>query len=615
MSLFTFFEKLTSPFPDVDINPPPRGITAFCRHYSKGMELPLLVMATLTATVAILEVTLFSFIGELVDLLNTTQPDDFFSKHRQQLIGMALIVLLALPATAFLHSLLMHQSLLGNYPMSVRWQSHRYLLKQSLNFFQEDFAGRLATKVMQTSLAVRETVMKLLDVLTYVAVYFGAVVFLALQLSYWLALPFICWLTAYLCIQRYFLPKLKHVATEQANSRAKMTGRVVDSYTNIATVKLFAHTRQETDYAKTSMWEFLQSVYKQMRLATGINIAIHSINYLLIFTIGGLSIYLWQQNMASTGDIAIATGLSLRLASMSQWVIWEISGLFENIGTVSDGINTLCRPLEVTDIDNASALQINQGKIAIDNIHFHYPKSKQAIFKDFSLQLEPGEKIGLVGCSGAGKSSLVNLLLRFYDLNSGKILIDGQDISQLDQESLRSHIGMVTQDTSLLHRSIRDNILYGSDNASEAEMIAAAKQAEAHDFIQGLSDPYGNQGYDVQVGERGVKLSGGQRQRIAIARVLLKNAPILILDEATSALDSETEAAIQHSLEKLMQNKTVIAIAHRLSTIAAMDRLVVLDQGRIVEQGTHQQLLAAKGIYASLWQRQTGGFLALDIDN
>ena len=464
---------------------------------------------------------------------------------------------------------------------------------------------------MQTSLSVREAVMKLLDVFVYVVVYFSSMLIIVMQSSLILMLPLFIWLCLYIATQCYFIPKLKRISTLQADARSLMTGRVVDSYTNIATVKLFAHTERETDYAKTAMDEFLQTVYIQMRLSSGIEICLSVLNYLLIFSLAALSINLWIKEAISIGAIAIAISLALRLHGMSHWIMWELSALFENIGTAIDGKNTLSKKLTITDVADAPALKVKHGEISFDSVEFNYGGDEQVI-SALQLTIKPGEKVGIVGRSGAGKSTLVNLLMRFHDVEGGRICIDGQNISQVTQNSLRQQIGMVTQDTSLLHRTVRENIIYGRPDASEQQMIEASEKAEAHEFISKLSDPHGNQGYNAQVGERGVKLSGGQRQRIAIARVLLKNAPILILDEATSALDSEVEAAIQKSFTQLMDNKTVIAIAHRLSTIAAMDRLIVMDNGRIIEQGSHNNLLQLDGLYASLWKRQTSGFLGIE---
>ncbi|TPD54515.1 MAG: ABC transporter ATP-binding protein [Thalassolituus maritimus] len=613
--MLSFFEKRINPFPPDHPEQPPQGLYAFCRHYTRGLEGSLLAMSCLTAMLAILEVTLFSFMGDLVDWLSTQSPDTLFASEGTKLLLMSLVVLVAMPVVVLLHALITYQSLLGNYPMRIRWQAHRYLLKQSLNFYENDFAGRLATKVMQTALGVRETVMKLLDVLVYILVYFVSALVMIGTADWRLMLPMVVWLAAYIGIQFYFVPRMKKIATEQADARSVMTGRVVDSYTNIQTVKLFSHTERETSYARDSMDGFLGTVYHQMRLATGLNFSVNMINYLLAFTVAALSIWLWMDSAITVGAIAIAVSLALRVNGMAQWIMWEISSLFENLGTVADGMNTLAKPQTITDPVNAPKLKATHGEIALDDVHFSYEGADDKsypVFEALNLTIKPGEKIGLVGRSGAGKSTLVNLLLRFYDIDSGQIKIDGQDISQVSQESLRSKIGMVTQDTSLLHRSVRDNILYGRPDASDEEVLDAARKAEADAFIRDLHDPEGNLGYDAQVGERGVKLSGGQRQRIAIARVLLKDAPILILDEATSALDSEVEAAIQQSLYRLMENKTVIAIAHRLSTIAAMDRLIVLDDGKIVEQGTHEELLAQGGIYAQLWAHQTGGFLGED---
>ncbi|MBN8447224.1 MAG: ABC transporter ATP-binding protein [Gammaproteobacteria bacterium] len=610
--MFRFFERLTNPFPQQEPAQPPAGIARFIRHYSRGMELPLLAMAVLTAVLAALEVSLFGFMGQLVDWLAVKDPATFWQTEQKTLIGMGLLTLVVIPLLVLIHSAILHQTLLGNYPMAIRWQAHRYLLKQSLSFYQNDFAGRISTKVMQTSLAVRETVTKILDVMVYVLVYFGSMLYLVAEADLRLVVPLLVWLFLYILMQIYFIPRLKDVASRQADARSDMTGRIVDSYTNISTIKLFSHTSREAEYAKESMQRFLDPVYEQMRLVTWLNFSVQTLNYSLVFSVAATSIWLWTAQAVSIGAIAIAVSLALRLNGMSQWIMWEVSSLFENIGTVADGITTLAQPQQVVDAKDAKPLQVHGGNIEFNNVDFHYGNTERLVLNQLNLQIKPGEKIGLVGRSGAGKSTLVNLLLRFYDIPSGRVLIDGQDISAVSQESLRAQIAMVTQDTSLLHRSVRENILYGKPNATEAELMAAIRAAEADLFIDELTDPKGNSGLNAQVGERGVKLSGGQRQRIAIARVLLKNAPILILDEATSALDSEVEAAIQQGLNRLMENKTVIAIAHRLSTIAAMDRLIVLDQGRIVEQGTHQQLIASGGIYAQLWAHQTGGFIGLE---
>ncbi|AMG31583.1 ABC transporter ATP-binding protein [Grimontia hollisae] len=606
--IYKLFERITLAFPPSEPEQPPNSLLAFCRHYTKGFERPLLAMSLLTALIAIAEVSLFGFMGQLVDWLANQDRTTFLADEGNTLLGMGLLILIGMPLLVSLHSLVIHQTLLGNYPMSIRWMAHRYLLRQSIGFYQNDFAGRIATKVMQTALSIRETVMKLLDVAVYISVYFAMMLFMVGQADIRLMIPLILWLVAYIGIQIYFVPKLKAVSTEQADARSLMTGRIVDSYTNIATVKLFSHTDRETEYAEEGMGVFMDTVYRQMRLATGFNIAVEIANYALVFAIGTISIWLWLDSAITIGAIAIAVSLALRINGMSKWIMWEIGSLFENIGTVVDGMSTLSKPVEVMDKPNAPALDVPQGAISFTDVCFHYGEGKGVIEK-LNLNIKPGEKVGLVGRSGAGKSTLVNLLMRFHDVEGGEIRIDGQNIAEVTQDSLRANIGMVTQDTSLLHRSIRENILYGNPSASEEAMLEAAKKAQAHDFIETLSDPHGNRGYDSQVGERGVKLSGGQRQRVAISRVLLKDAPILILDEATSALDSEVEAAIQESLYQLMEGKTVIAIAHRLSTIAAMDRLVVLDQGQIVEQGTHKELIASGGIYAQLWQHQTGGFI------
>ncbi|WP_178124484.1 ABC transporter ATP-binding protein [Spartinivicinus ruber] len=606
--MLAYFERVIKAFPKQEPEQPPNTLLMFCLYYTRGMWRPILLVSFFTAIAAVAEASMFGMMGVLVDWLEQHDPTTFFTEEKTWLIILSVALLIGIPGVLLIHSLLVHQTLLGNYPMAIRWLAHRYLLKQSLAFYQNDFAGRIATKVMQTALSIRETVMKLVDVMVYISIYFITMVILIGQADKRLMIPLLVWLSAYIGIQWFFIPRLRRISTQQADARSVMTGRIVDSYTNIQTVKLFAHTQREAAYAQDSMNLFLTTVHKQMRLVTGFNVCLDWINYTLVFAVGALSLYLWSLNEVTTGAIAVAVALSLRLNGMSHWIMWEISSLFENIGTVMDGMNTLSQPREVLDHDQALPIQVKKGAIDFVNVSFHYGK-QSGVIDNLNLNIKPGEKVGLVGRSGAGKSTLVNLLLRFYDVEQGEIQVDEQNIATVKQESLRANIGMVTQDTMLLHRSVRENILYGKPDATEEELIAACQKAEAYDFIQELTDPKGNTGFEAQVGERGVKLSGGQRQRIAIARMLLKDAPILVLDEATSALDSEVEAAIQENLYKLMQGKTVIAIAHRLSTIAAMDRLVVMDQGKIVEQGTHQELVSAGGIYAQLWAHQTGGFL------
>ncbi len=614
--MFGFFERLANPFPPEHPTEPPKNLYQFCRHYTKGIEPYLVLMAILTTCLAVSEAMLYGILGQMVDWLATKDSKHFIANEWQLLLTMSVFILLFIPIIVLLHSLVIHQTLMGNFPMRVRWLSHRYLLNQSYAFFQHEFSGRIATKVMQTAISVRETVMKLLDVILFVTVYLITTLLLVANANPLLCLPLLAWLIAYISILFHFVPQLKRISTLQADARSLMTGRIVDSYTNILTLKLFSQSQRESAYVKTSMQEFISTVHPQMRLATWLNISVWSINMLLVFVTGALGIYLWINADIGPGAIAIVMSLAIRLTGMSHWVMWEVNNLFENIGTVQDGINTLSKPQNVTDRADAQELLVHHGAIQFHHVHFSYQQNNSQtkntlIFDDLNLLIKAGEKVGIVGRSGAGKSTFVNLLLRFYDIQQGYITIDKQDISKVKQNSLRANIAMVTQDTSLLHRSVRDNILFGKPNATEAQMIAAAKQAQAHDFIQTLKDIKGRIGYDAHVGERGVTLSGGQRQRIAIARVLLKNPPILVLDEATSALDSEVEASIQQSLDQLMQNKTVIAIAHRLSTIAAMDRLIVFDKGRIVEQGSHAKLIANNQLYAQLWNHQSGGFLGL----
>lgn len=551
---------------------------------------------------------MFAVIGEMIDWMQASDPALFFVAHGERLIWIGALILIAWPLLSFLDSALEHQGLLGNFAMQIRWRAHKYLLRQSTTFFANDFSGRIATKVMQTALSVRDSIVSINGLVVYVVVYFTSALSIFVINDWRMALPLIFWMLGYILVMAYFLPRLKEISTVQSDARSNMTGRVVDAYTNIQTVKMFSSHDAEESYARASMQEMLDSVYHQMRLVTKLTTTLIALNALLICTTMGFGIWLWTESIVTVGAVAVAGALTLRLQSMSQWFIWELARLFEAIGTAQDGMNTIAQATSVIDAPNAAPLVVRAGAIEFNNVEFHYGKDG-GVIDAFSLNIKPGERIGLVGRSGAGKSTLVNLLLRLYDVEAGSIKIDGQNIATVTQESLRSQIAMVTQDTSLLHRTIRENIAYGKHGASDEEINHAARLAKADEFIQDLEDNEGNRGMDAKVGERGVKLSGGQRQRIAIARVILKNAPILVLDEATSALDSQVEAEIQEQLEMLMQGKTVVAIAHRLSTIAQMDRLVVLDGGNIVEQGSHQDLIAAGGVYAKLWQRQSGGFL------
>ncbi len=614
--LFRWFESRVDPYPATAPVPAPRGFFAFLWAGTAGLRPFIAGMTLLTATIGAFEALLFAMLGRVVDWLAEVEPARLWADEGGTLLLLAAIMIGSIGLVG-LQTLLKHQALAGNFPMRLRWNFHRLMLGQSMSFYQDEFAGRVAAKVMQTALAVRDTVMILTDILVFVVIYFVTISAVVGSFDLWLLLPFLGWLALYVAALVWFVPRLSRVSRAQADARSLMTGRITDAYTNIATVKLFSHAGREAAYARTAMQEFMRAVHAQMRLVSGIEVVNHALSMVLILATGGVALWLWMHGQIGVGALAAATAMALRLNGMSHWVMWEMASLFEHVGTVQDGINTLSRPQRVLDAPDAAPLAVSRGEIRFEHVGFAYGATgpgARKVLDDFSLHIRAGEKIGLVGRSGAGKSTLVNLLLRFHDLEQGRILIDGQDIARVTQNSLRAQIGMVTQDTSLLHRSVRDNILYGRPDAGDAEMIAAAKRAEAHDFILTLTDPHGRQGYDAHVGERGVKLSGGQRQRVAIARVMLKDAPILLLDEATSALDSEVETAIQASLYRLMEGKTVVAIAHRLSTIAAMDRLVVMDRGRIVEEGSHRSLLARGGLYARLWAHQSGGFLAEELE-
>ena len=588
---------------------PPKGFFAFIWACTQGMRGWIGLMTLTSALLSVYEALLFAIMGRVVDWLGTVSPVNFWAEQHATIIGIAGILLGSVLLLA-LHTTVMHQVLAINFPMRLRWLFHKLMLGQSMSFYADEFAGRITTKIMQTALSVREVVFMVVDVFVGVGVYMVGILILAASFEWRLMIPFAIWFVAYAAACFYFVPRLGKIGKEQADARSMMTGRVTDAYTNIATVKLFAHTRREAEYARNAMEAFKATGSAQMRLVSLFEITNHLMIALLLLGSGGTALYLWTQGQASAGVVAAVIAMALRLMGYSHWVMWQMTGLFENVGTIQDGITTLTKPRTIVDAPDAKPLQVTRGAIAFKDVSFGYKADGKKVMDHLSLDIRPGERIGLIGRSGAGKSTLVNLLLRFHEVQGGCITIDGQDIRGVTQDSLRGAIGMVTQDTSLLHRSMRDNILYGRPDASEAEMRAAADKAEASDFIATLTDLKGRNGYEAQVGERGVKLSGGQRQRVAIARVMLKDAPILLLDEATSALDSEVEAAIQESLDSLMQGKTVIAIAHRLSTIAAMDRLIVMNDGHIVEEGTHQQLLARGGIYAKLWAHQSGGFLA-----
>ena len=606
--IFSWFESRVETYPESAPLTPEKGLLPFVWSGTEGVRKWILILGTMTAGIGIMEALLFQFMGKVVDWLGKYTPATLFAEKGWALAAMAAMMLFSI-GWIFIASNVRLQTLQGVFPMRLRWNFHRLMLGQSLGFYQDEFAGRVSAKVMQTALALRDVVMTVADMVVYVLVYFITSGVILVALDGWLLLPFIGWMIGFALVMRFLIPKLGKTASRQADARSLMTGRITDAYSNITTVKLFSHGAREAAYAKQSMEEFMVTVHAQMRLATLLYTCSFIVNSSLTAGTTALGIWLWYHGQVGVGAVATATAMALRVNGLSQYIMWESARLFENIGTVNDGMATLSKPQTILDKPNALPLKVSQGEIKFEHVDFSYEAGKP-LLNGFNLTIRPGEKVGLIGRSGAGKSTIVNLLLRFYEPQSGTISIDGQNISDVTQESLRAQIGLVTQDTSLLHRSVRDNIVYGRPDATDAEMISAAERAEAADFIPNLSDAKGRRGYDAHVGERGVKLSGGQRQRIAIARVMLKDAPILLLDEATSALDSEVEAAIQESLDKMMDGKTVIAIAHRLSTIAAMDRLIVLDKGRIIEEGSHAELLEKHGLYAKLWAHQSGGFLS-----
>ncbi len=623
--MFRRFENLLKPTEAPTQSEPPAGLLAFFWHFAKQARWLFITLFVIELFVALLDAAVPWFIGRIVTLVSTITPDEFLGKTWPFMIGMALVLLIARPGIVFARYLITNQAISGPFTNLIRWQSHWHVVRQSWAFFQNDFAGRISNRVMQTGGAVRQTLVSGITAMWYVMVYGTTAVVLAASADFWLTVPILLWFAAYISLLTYFVPRMRDRSKKGSEARSAVMGRIVDSYTNILTVKLFARARDEDNYVRDAIDNHTRVFLASQRLMTVFGTVLAVLNGLLITGAGGLAIVLWRNGAVEIGAIAMVLPLTFQLTNISRQIAIQIADIFEDIGVVQEGMMSIAVPLQLTDHPNSKPLAVHEGRIAFENLRFGYGRNAPARTEDghlhpsavldgFSLTIKPGERVGLIGRSGAGKSTVVNLLLRFFDLEGGRILIDGQDISLATQESLRSQISVVTQDTSLLHRSIRANIRYGRRAASEEEVVRAARQAHADEFIHQLEDWRGNTGYDAHVGERGVKLSGGQRQRIAIARVILKNAPILVLDEATSALDSEVEAAIQTSLDTLMGGKTVIAIAHRLSTIARMDRLVVLDQGHIVEQGSHDELLALNGHYASLWKRQSGGFIDVDED-
>ena len=608
MRIFRFFESLLEPTAMPTDTSPPAGLAGFYWHYARQARGLVILLFLAGSIVAILDATIPVFIGKVVSLVAANDPAELFRAHGWQLVGMAAVLLIGRPCALLFQNLVTNQAIVPGLTNLIRWQSHWHVVRQSWTFFQNDFAGRIANRVMQTGPALRESVVASTNAVWYITVYGGSALALTASNDPRLSIPMALWFCCYALLLRFFVPRLRDCSREMSEVRSALTGRVVDSYTNIQTVKLFARPRDEDAVVRGTVDEHTASFRKQQRVITLFGLCLASMNAMMVVGTGAMALWLWSRGAIGVGVVAMALPLTWQIANIAGWVAQNVTAIFENVGVVQEGMRSIAVPRQMPDKPGAATLQAEKGAVKFEDLHFGYGTAR-GVLHGINLSIAAGERIGLIGPSGAGKSTLVNVLLRFYDLESGRILIDGQDIAGVTQESVRARIAMVTQDTSLLHRSIRDNIRYGRPEAGEAEVREAAARAHALDFIETLEDWYGRHGFEAHVGERGVKLSGGQRQRIAIARVILKNAPILVLDEATAALDSEVEAAIQEQLEGLMRGRTVIAIAHRLSTIAKLDRLVVLDQGRIVETGTHNELLTRRGTYWRLWQRQSGGFL------
>ncbi len=607
--MFRFFEGLVDPYvPYEETDTPPKRLYPFLRAYAEPFIKVFWITALVSIVIAFVEIWLLGYLGRLVDVLTDGTPAQVWADYGTEFIVVAILILTVRPAVHVFQVMLLNNTILPNFGTLVRWRAHRHVLRQSVGWFEDDFAGRIANRIMQTPPAAGEVVFQLFDAITFAIAYLIAAAILMGQADARLLLPLLLWIVPYMFLLTWVVRRIGPASEAASNARSAVTGRVVDSYTNIHSVKMFAHHNREVEYAKEAIEEARRTFKIEMRLYTIMDAGLMVLNGFLVVGVVGWAIWLWMQGAASVGLVAVATSLALRLNAMSGWIMWAVTNFFRELGVVSEGMQTIAQPVTLLDQKDAKPLNLTAGGVELRDLSHHYGK-KTGGLDQINLSIAAGEKVGLVGQSGAGKSTLVKLFLRFYDVEQGHILIDGQDIKAATQDSLRSAIGMVQQDSALLHRSVRENILYGNPDASEDQMIDAARKAEAHEFILELEDNEGNKGYDARVGERGVKLSGGQRQRIALARVILKDAPILLLDEATSALDSEVEAAIQQTLYGMMKGKTVIAIAHRLSTIAQMDRIIVMDHGRIIEDGTHDALLAQNGQYARFWARQSGGFL------
>ena len=609
-SIFSFFENLVPSFPQRNEGTPPKNPVKFILFFTRGLCGFFIAASVLNSVIAIGEALFFVCLGLVVDWTSSSTPHNFIALHGTSILVMLLCAGVILPVASVLHSLLIHQTISGNYSSQIRWQLHSYLLNQSLSFFNEEYAGSLANKVMQTSVAVRTAVMKLIDVMVHLIVYIATMLIMLSNANISLCIPLAVWLILYISSLVCFIPQLRKASKQQSELRSTMVGRIVDSYTNISTVKLFGGHGKEEKYAKNAMDEFRHSEYRALRILTMFDVSVQFMNYTLLITLVMLSLWLWSNYLVTPGAIAIATAIAIRMINMSRWIMWEVGAIFENLGMIYDGIHTVSVPVSVRDPENPVKIDSFSNEIEFSHVSFGYKKSV-GIIHDLSMKIKAGEKVGIVGSSGAGKSTLISLLLRFYDVDSGSVTIDGENIRNFTQDDLRSLFSMVSQDTSLMHRTVGENIEYGAeDELQKAELEEVAVATDSLNFIENLSDYRGGAGFDSVEGDRGVKLSGGQKQRIAIARVLVKNSPILILDEATSALDSQSEKCIQENLEKLMQGKTVIAIAHRLSTLKKMDRIVVLEKGQIVESGSHEELLKSDGMYRKLWDLQTEGFIS-----